>query len=170
MRGVWDQFSDCCLLKNGSLSWIHLSFTFTYNFLFNNWGIKYWIHIQVLIFEAVQGCIKLIIDYPLITYISVTEKYIYVGQATMIYFRRLSEVLKKMRWEIYNRQEQKRKCLWKFLSIYDSRVLLLDFSRFFRALPTFRKTQTDIKRTKTFISRVEFEPTIPEFELAKTMP
>jgi hypothetical protein len=38
-----------------------------------------------------------------------------------------------------------------------------------RPLPTQRTTQTQNKRTQTFIPRVGFEPTIPVFERAKTV-
>jgi hypothetical protein len=37
-----------------------------------------------------------------------------------------------------------------------------------RPLPTHRTTQTQNKRTQTFMPRVGFEPTIPVFERAKT--
>jgi hypothetical protein len=38
-----------------------------------------------------------------------------------------------------------------------------------RPLPTHRTTQTQNKRTQTTMPRVEFEPTIPVFEQAKTV-
>jgi hypothetical protein len=37
-----------------------------------------------------------------------------------------------------------------------------------RPLPTHRATQTQNKRTQTYMRRVRFEPTIPVFELSKT--
>jgi hypothetical protein len=39
-----------------------------------------------------------------------------------------------------------------------------------RPLPIHRTTQTQNKRTQTSMSRVRFEPTIPVFELTKTVP
>jgi hypothetical protein len=38
-----------------------------------------------------------------------------------------------------------------------------------RPLPTYRTTQTQNKRPQTSMSRVEFEPTIPVFQRAKTV-
>jgi hypothetical protein len=38
-----------------------------------------------------------------------------------------------------------------------------------RPLPTYRTTQTHNKRTQTCMPRVGFEPTMPEFEKAKTV-
>jgi hypothetical protein len=38
-----------------------------------------------------------------------------------------------------------------------------------RPLPAHRTTQTQNKRTQTSMPRVRFEPTIPEFERAKTV-
>jgi hypothetical protein len=79
--------------------------------------------------------------------------------------------------------------LCQLLSIYGSTVLLLDLGRFFsflilytggrtrwtgdqpvaRLLPTYRTTQTQNKRTQTFMPSVGFEPTIPAFERTKTV-
>jgi hypothetical protein len=76
-----------------------------------------------------------------------------------------------------------------YLSIYDSAVLLLDLGRFSsfliiytdgrtpwtgdqpvaRPLPTHKTTQTQNKRTQTSVPWVEFEPTIPVFQQAKTV-
>jgi hypothetical protein len=38
-----------------------------------------------------------------------------------------------------------------------------------RPLPTHKTTQTQNERTQTFMPRMEFEPTIPAFERAKTV-
>jgi hypothetical protein len=75
------------------------------------------------------------------------------------------------------------------LFIYGFTALLLDLGRFFsflifytvgstpwtgdqpaaRPLPTHRTTQTQNKRIQTSVPWVEFEPTIPTFERAKTV-
>jgi hypothetical protein len=80
---------------------------------------------------------------------------------------------------------------WVYIifSLYGSTGLFLHFGRFFsflirytvgrtpwtgdqpvsRPLPTHMATQTQNKRTQTSMPRVEFEPTTPVFEQAKTV-
>jgi hypothetical protein len=62
--------------------------------------------------------------------------------------------------------------LWRlvqFLKLYTvGRTLWTGDQPVVRPLPTHRTTQTRNQRTETSMPRVEFEPTIPMFERAKT--
>jgi hypothetical protein len=61
-------------------------------------------------------------------------------------------------------------CFFSFLILYTvGRTPLTGYQPVARPLPTQRTTQTQNKRTQTSMPRVEFEPTIPAFEQAKTV-
>jgi hypothetical protein len=60
-------------------------------------------------------------------------------------------------------------CFFSFVMLYTvGKTLWTGDQPVARPLPTHRTTQTQNKRTQTLVFRVEFEPTIPAFERAKT--
>jgi hypothetical protein len=60
--------------------------------------------------------------------------------------------------------------LFQFLNLYTvGRTPCTGAQPVARPLPIHRTTQTQNKRTQTFMPKVDFEPTIPVFERAKTV-